>query len=298
MQKLPKCITDFLTNSTVKHHLIKYLLLKWRYNFDNKLSDNQLIYLAYIDVSTIEIMQQGSANLELKIDHEEVDTKMLAYGKYIATEHPIKKMIISSPDTDVAVISCFQKTSCLESMDEIWLKFGIGVNIRYLPIHDITDLLGFSVVELLPAVHSITGCDSVSSLFGIGKKNAFETLKLNSESLTDMRLFGDSPSLSIVDDHVTACVKFVCCLYDKSHEEYNINYLRYKLFTQKSLPEKSYHQHDSLLFHFQRANYQCLEKCLYPSFGTSRSCWEWMGEERRNTGPRKNSLKCCNRSRC
>ena len=288
-------MSDFLTNSTSKHHIIKYLFSKWHYNFDEKLSDNQVVYLTDTDGSTIKITQQGYAVLEFISDHGEADTKMFAYGKYITTEHLIKKMIISSPDTDVAVISCFQKISCLESMDEIWLKFGIGVNIRYLPIPDI---LGFSIIELLPAVHSITGCDSVSSLFGIGKKNAFETLKLNSESLTDMRLFGDSPSLSIVDDHVTACVKFVCCLYDKSHEEYNINYLRYKLFTQKTLPEKSYHQHDSLLFHFQRANYQCLEKCLYPNFGTSWSCWEWMVEERRNTGPRKNSLKCCNRSRC
>ena len=95
--------------------------------------------------------------------------------------------------TDVAVISCFQKISCLESIDEIWLKFGIGVNIQYLPIHD---LLGFSVVELLPGVHLITGYNSVSSLFRIGKKNAFETLKANSETLTDMRLFGDSTSLN------------------------------------------------------------------------------------------------------
>ena len=40
-----------------------------------------------------------------------------------------------------------------------------------------------------------------------------------------MRLFGDSSSLTIADDHVTACFKFVCSLYDKSHKEYNINYL-------------------------------------------------------------------------
>ena len=49
--------------------------------------------------------------------------------------------------------------------------------------------------------------------------------------------------LSIADDHVTACFKFVCSLYDKSHKDYNINYLWYKFFTQKTLPEKNYHQH-------------------------------------------------------
>ena len=35
---------------------------------------------------------------------------MFAYRKYIATEHPIKKMIISSPHTDVAVISIDEMT--------------------------------------------------------------------------------------------------------------------------------------------------------------------------------------------
>ena len=258
LQKLPKCMTDFLTNSTNKHHLIKYLFLKWRYSFNKKLSDNQVIYLADIDGSTIKVTQHGSTVLEFKSDHEEADTKMFAYGKYIVTEHPIRKMIISSPDTDVAVISCFQKSSHLESIDEMWLKSGVGDNKEYLPIHDIIDQLGFSVVQLLPAVHSITGCDSVSSLFGVGKKNAFETLKENSENLSEMRLFGDSPTLSIADDHVTACIKFVCSLYDKSREEYNINYLRYKLFTQKSLTgEKLPPTLNSLVFHLQRANYQC-----------------------------------------
>ena len=151
-------------------------------------------------------------------------------------------MIISSTDTDVAVI-CFQKI-CLESIIETWL-------IRYLPIHDITDQLGFSVVELL-AIASITGCNSVSSLFGMRKKNALETLKANSGSLTDMRLFGDSPSLSIADDHWTTCIKLICSLYDKPHKEYNINYLRSKLFTQKNLTrEKLPPTLDSLSFHLQ-----------------------------------------------
>ena len=54
------------------------------------------MYLADIDGSTIKITQQGSAVLEHKSDHKKADTKMFAYRKYIATEHPIKKMIIFS----------------------------------------------------------------------------------------------------------------------------------------------------------------------------------------------------------
>ena len=129
--------------------------------------------------------------------------------------------------------------------------------IWYLSIH-ITDQLGFSVVELLPAFHSITCCDSVSSYFGIGKENSFETLKANSESLTGIRLFVDSQSLSNADDHVTTCIKFVFSLYDKSHEEYKINYLWNKLFTQKNLIGKKLPQtSDSLLVYLQWKNYRC-----------------------------------------
>ena len=259
-----------------------------------------MIYLAGIDGLTIKITQQASAVLEFKSDHEEADNKMFAYGKYIATEHPIKKMIITFPDSDVSVISCFQKISCLESIDEIWLKSGIGVNIRYLPIHDINDQLGFSVVELLSAVHSITGCESVSSLFGIGKKNAFETLKANSESLTDMRLFGDSPSLSVADYHVTACIKFVCSLYDKLHKNTtsiicDTNYSLKKTYRRKATTKTRF-----LIIppSPSKLSMLCLEKCLCTDFGTTQSCWEWMGEERRNTGARKSSSKCCTKSHC
>ena len=62
------------------------------------MSDNQS------DGSAINIAQQGSAVLEFKSDHEEAEAKMFAYRKYIATEHLMKKIIISSPDADVAVI--------------------------------------------------------------------------------------------------------------------------------------------------------------------------------------------------
>ena len=128
-------------------------------------------------------------------------------------------------------------------------------------------------------------------------------MKVTSERLTDIRLFGDSPSLLIADDHVTACIKFVCFLSGKSHVTYNIKNItsiicdtNYSLknLTRGKLPPTL----DPLLFHLRRANCQCLEKCWYPHFGTSRSCWEWMGEEQRNTGARKNSSNCSTRSHC
>ena len=137
-------------------------------------------------------------------------------------------------------------------------------NIQYLTIHDITDQLGFSVAEHFPAAHSITvSCCSATLLAPY-----LELEKRMIWSLTDMRLFGDSPYLSTAGDHVTASIKLVCSLCDKSHEEYNINYFRYKLFTQKNLTvEKLLPIFDCLLFHLQRGNYQCYAwKIAYPHF--------------------------------
>ena len=65
-------------------------------------------------------------------------------------------IIISAPDTDVAVISCYQRVSGLESIDKIRLKSVVFKIKRYLTIHDITDKLGFSLIKLLPVIHSIT----------------------------------------------------------------------------------------------------------------------------------------------
>ena len=69
-----------------------------------------MVYLADTDGSTIKIRQQDSAVLEFKDDHEEANTKI----------------IIVSPDTYVTVV-CFQKISCLESIDEIQLDESLAL---------------------------------------------------------------------------------------------------------------------------------------------------------------------------
>ena len=118
------------------------------------------------------------------------------------------------------------------------------VKVWYLPIHDITDQLGF-LVELLPVVHLITGWDSVSSLFGIGKKNAFEILKqiqrvsLTWDYLVIPRLcqlliiMWKPASNSFVPDMTshTQNITLVIC---------DTNYSLKKIF-----PVKSYHQHSN-----------------------------------------------------
>ena len=140
---------------------------------------------------------------------------MFTYGKCITTKYSVQRMIIYFPDTGVAVVSCYQKVSDLEPIGKICLKSCVCVDKQYFPIHCINDKLDFSAVKFLPVVQSVTALNYVSSLFRIGKRTAFKTMKETLGNIHGMSLVGNSPFLSLANDYGTGCIKFICLLYEK-----------------------------------------------------------------------------------
>ena len=70
--------------------------------------------------------------------------------------------------------------------------------------------------------------------------------------------FGDSLELSLDQESVVACIRLVCVLYSGSSNNMDIDLLRHKSFTQKSLSgDKLPPTLDSLTLDLRRANYQC-----------------------------------------
>ena len=53
---------------------------------------------------------------------------------------------------------------------EIWVAFGTGKHLRYIPAHDIAKELGYEKALSLPMFHVYTGYDTVSSFAGRGKR--------------------------------------------------------------------------------------------------------------------------------
>ena len=45
---------------------------------------------------------------------------------------------------------------------------------KFIPINEVTSTLGAALTQCLPTIHVLTGCDSISSLFRIGKRTAFK----------------------------------------------------------------------------------------------------------------------------
>ena len=68
----------------------------------------------------------------------------------------------------VLAISCFSQL-CL---DELWIHSGVGKNVRLIAAHEIACALGPAKCSALPVFHCLTGCDTVSSFSGKGKKSA------------------------------------------------------------------------------------------------------------------------------
>lgn len=78
---------------------------------------------------------------------------------------------IVSSDTDVVVIGM----TVLEDLnvDALWVTFGKGKDLQWIPIHDIVRSLG-PRSKALPFFHAFTGCDTVSAFVGKGKKTAWQ----------------------------------------------------------------------------------------------------------------------------
>ncbi|KAK2184977.1 hypothetical protein NP493_242g03033 [Ridgeia piscesae] len=102
--------------------------------------------------------------------HEEAENRMLLHVSHVA-QHGHRQMLIRTADTDVVVLAVFA-INHLPAGCDLWLAFGTGKSFRYLAAHQIAASLGPEMSCALPMFHALTGCNTVSSFAGHGKKTA------------------------------------------------------------------------------------------------------------------------------
>jgi hypothetical protein len=102
--------------------------------------------------------------------HEEADTRIFLHVAH-AAKHGHSRVAIRTVDTDVAVLA-IANVHKMQDVSELWLAFGSGKNFRFIPCHVIASQLGQESCEALPFFHAFIGCDTVSSIAGVGKKTA------------------------------------------------------------------------------------------------------------------------------
>ena len=151
----------------------------------------------------------------------------------------------------------------------------------FLAAHEMARALGPDKCRGLPAFHVFTGCDTVSSFGGRGKKTTWETWKVCDEVTVTICALGATPNRSIVDDSLDTLERFVVLLYDRTSSHDHVNDARKQLFTQKgraidALPTTR----EALRQHIRRTAYKagyCWDQMMVAATELpSPSEWGWI----------------------
>ena len=143
--------------------------------------------------------------------HEEADTRIFVHVADQTTKG-YKRVVIRTTDSDVVVIGV-SVMQHLAELCELWIAFGCGKNFRYIPVHTIANLLGNARSSALPVFHSLTGCDTVSSLYGKGKKTAWTVWQQNPDVTWALRALSATPR-DVTDSIFSVLQEFVVKMYD------------------------------------------------------------------------------------
>ena len=160
---------------------------------------------------------------------------------------------IRTVDTDVLVLAV--TAAYRLKVPELWVSFGSGKNFRHIPVHEIARSLGPERCAGLPMFHAFTGCDTVSSFNGRGKKTAWETWMTFSDVTRAFCALATTPQF--VSEWMELLERYVVLLYDHTSSQTLVNQARKNLFTLKGraidgLPSTK----ASLIEHTKRAAYQ------------------------------------------
>ena len=171
-----------------------------------------------------------------------------------AVQRGLTKVLLRTVDTDVVVIAI--AVSQTLSTLELWIAFGVGKNLRFLPVHEIASSLGPEKSKALPMFHAITGCDTVSSFSGKGKKTAWKTWLSYHQVTSAFHLLSNRPE-SVTDECMDILKRFIVLLYDRTCPKMKVNEARKMLFMQKGRSlELIPPTRAALVQHVKRAVYQ------------------------------------------
>lgn len=245
-----------MANGSNKTGLLNFLVREWSANpaCAQKIKDHTL-FVTHGDNCTKLVASEGtimaSTVLDLCSNQEEADTRLLLHASH-ASRNGHQRIALKSSDTDVEVLACYYQAVIPA---EITLISGTKSRSRIVSIPRVCEKLGPKICQVLPSLHAMTGCDSVSAFASKGKKKALDIVQSNPVLRQSVGSLGENAPARVED--LNKLEQFVCALYN-DHRCNSVNELRYKLFC-KSKDLQS-HQLPStkaaLVSHLKRANYQ------------------------------------------
>lgn len=163
-------------------------------------------------------------------NHEEADTRLMIHASDASIKRH-RRIKIRSNDTDVVVLAVGMATSL--PIQQCWVTYGAGKNVRDIPVPLVAPSLGPSKAPTLPMFHALTGCDTVSFFRGRGKKTAWDVWSVFPELTPVLQTLKSSPEC-ITEECMAVLERFVVLLYDRTSNLTKVNEGRQELFCKKS----------------------------------------------------------------
>ena len=149
----------------------------------------------------------------LRCNHKEADDRIMLHIDD-AVWSGYEKVIIASPDTDIFVtVSYHYAKSMYINLHELWMICGKGETIRTFPLLEFATKLETTVIDILPTLHALTGCDTTSK---ICSKNA--ALKKTETAIIENLVTSGKTAIN-VDMIITAEKFLVKCIDVKTNSE-------------------------------------------------------------------------------
>ena len=163
--QLPKVWANFLASDENKQDLANYLSGK----------------LVQCEIPGKEVVVKGSESgpfssqgrplPSLDSNHEEADTSLILHALDGAGKG-FQRIVLQCRDTGVLLLLIYFLGNH-PSRPEVWLKSGTARQMQHYPVHDIAKELPAEVMRNILGFHALTGCDTVSSFGGFGKKSCW-----------------------------------------------------------------------------------------------------------------------------
>lgn len=235
---------EFLNSGQNKEELIQ-LLVKYMETGEG-MSQLEHPYLVTAGDATFSV-RHGGISLLYRCNHEEADTRLVLHALLADSD-----VVVVAKDTDVLILLIWAYEQ--SNVGKKWyMKYDHN---KYADINEICNFLGPKICRTLPAVHAITGCDTTSYLFKVGKFKVLKKL-IQAERKTDLLTdLGKDESVSeMILENAKEFVRTV--LYTGKPKETYIEtrirlYQEMKMKSSMSLPPDP----DSVIQVIKRAHYQ------------------------------------------
>ena len=179
-------------------------------------------------------------------NHEEADTRMLIHALRENTN-----VVIVARDTDVLMIMIY--IYALKEVTAVWyMKYGAE---KFANIGKIVKHLGRTVSLMLVHLHCITGCDTTSYMYGVGKARVLNKVLKDVRLLELLETLGCKSGVPDNYRNIEKFIQTVCYAgrIDESLVETRVRlYEKQKVKTSQSLPADP----DSMKQAILRINYQ------------------------------------------